>query len=75
MMKNLEISQNRLKIYPPPIPGVLWKYPKSKDLIFFDRTLSTTSGYDFMLIFVFAKNGQKRGGGALKKKVSQFSWK
>ena len=48
---------------------ISWKYA-SRAFKIRSQNVYTTSGYDFMLIFVSAKNGQKRGGALKKKNVT-----
>ena len=55
-MKNVKFCINRF---------ISWKYA-SRAFQIRSQNVYTTSGYDFMLIFVSAKNGQKREGGLKK---------
>ena len=59
-MKNVKFCINRF---------ISWKYA-SRAFKIRSQNVYTTSGYDFMLIFVSAKNGQKRGGGPEKKSLT-----
>ena len=61
-MKNAKFCINKF---------ISWKYA-SRAFKIRSWNVYTTSGYDFMPIYVFMKKGQKIGGGGPEKKTSHF---